>query len=261
MLDVQSVLISHRITQIYENPFPLFYVDNFLPIEIYSQIVSSFPKPEQFAEGEKFTDGKLFLAKQDYVKYAEEFPIFRKLEKVLNTDAFFVDLGKVCKNNVVKSRSKKFSGKWATRSNPWRKTKLFGNLYAPIRGIRLEISSLPHGAKFPLHTDSSRKIVSLLLYIMPENWESDFSGGTAFYFPKNNHLQAKYSNWENRKLRVDEEAEFQDECDLVQYVDYRANRLVGFVKTDLTYHKIPEIRCVHGCQRGSLNINLMGDRQ
>ena len=112
---------------------------------------------------------------------------------------------------------------------------------------------------YPPHTDSLRKLVSFVYYIPPEDWETEYKGGTRFYFPKSAEIARKYSNWENRPLTRKEKLEIVEEMTFVDY-DYAPNRLVGFVKNDISYHSVPKIQSGSKVERFAVVMNLLTSR-
>ena len=55
---------------------------------------------------------------------------------------------------------------------------------------------------------------------------------------------------------VNYEKNNQNELPKYKYINYSSNKLVGFIKTNYTFHSVPEIKCDEEVPRKTLLINL-----
>ena len=62
------------------------------------------------------------------------------------------------------------------------------------RRVTFKLSRLARGQFIGPHTDNPRKIVSLILYCAPPQWQNEYGGGTEIYEPKTPLLRR---NWHN----------------------------------------------------------------
>ena len=112
--------------------------------------------------------------------------------------------------------------------------------------MQFEFSRLERGSFVPPHTDDPKKLISLLLYFPDPKWQENYGGGTEFYRTKK---RAMDNNWANR------EVQFKDLNPFFR-AQFAPNRLVGFLKSNNSYHGVQPITCPEGMARNSLNINV-----
>src|SRR4030095_2113636 len=98
---------------------------------------------------------------------------------------------------------------------------------------RFEFSALPtNGGSQRPHTDSPRKVVTLVLSLMKEGeWLPGWGGGTSICRPKD---KALYSNYANQYLDF-------DDVEVVDTLPFAPNAGVMFVKTSVSWHCVTPI--------------------
>ena len=64
-------------------------------------------------------------------------------------------------------------------------------------------------------------------------------GNTIFW--KNIKNQVKWNNWENRHIRIDEYEDFKSDHIAFHEAKYSQNKLVGFVKSDISWHSVEKL--------------------
>ena len=118
-----------------------------------------------------------------------------------------------------------------------------------------------------IHPDARQKVVSYLLYLDNHNWDKDSIGGTDFwkvtdekvvYNNKTNSMDFKYRSGrfsvKHPNVRLtEEEAER-----IVKFksIDFKPNRLIGFVRNNKSYHSIPPRVLPNGVTRDCFQINI-----
>lgn len=99
--------------------------------------------------------------------------------------------------------------------------------------FEFEFSALPtNGGSQRPHTDSPRKVVTLVLSLMKEGeWGGDWGGGTTICTPKDKTL---YFNYANNYLDF-------DEVEIIDTFPFVPNACVMFVKTAVSWHCVTPI--------------------
>jgi 2OG-Fe(II) oxygenase superfamily len=243
--DADSLLLSKRRMDISYDPFCHFQVEHYLPPKMYQSLLESFPERKWFqetVEGDKNRLHSLYSA--DIVReFRQQYPVWRDFMDFLSSQAFLNDLYNFVRRGLVNSRGFWNSRPWCEVANHNPFTSLVNQ---PIR-MQFEFSRLPRGSFVPPHTDAPDKLVSLLLYFPDPAWREHYGGNTDFYRPKRSELE---HNWDNRRVPVEELVPFHSSR-------FAPNRLVGFLKSENSYHGVNPITCPDGMARNSLNINVL----
>ena len=118
-----------------------------------------------------------------------------------------------------------------------------------------------------IHPDANQKVISYLLYLGNTGWNQDSIGGTDLWedtgskiqFDKDkSSLDYKFRNGrfssKNPSVRLTmEEAE---RVRIFKNIEFKPNRLVGFVRNDKSYHSIHPRILPSGISRDCLQINI-----
>lgn len=144
--------------------------------------------------------------------------------------------------------------KQAARS-PWVWWK---SLRARIEGrtavrIAFEFSCMRDGAFVAPHTDVPPKMISLMLYFPDPGVSYGPDAGTVFYTGKNSNPARPA--WEVFMLEPEPAAEFFAGHEVFYRSSFTANRLVGFIKNDISWHGVEPIKLPPDALRRSVNIN------
>ncbi len=118
-----------------------------------------------------------------------------------------------------------------------------------------------------IHPDASQKVVSYLLYLDKCDWEDDSIGGTDLWEVLDEKVEYDNSinsmDYKMRDGRNSGKKESviltEDEAERVRKfkaIDFKPNRLVGFVRTDKSYHSIPPRILPEGITRDCFQINI-----
>lgn len=124
---------------------------------------------------------------------------------------------------------------------------------------RFEISKIKNSGFILPHTDISRKLVSLLVYLptQSQNDNSTFEG-TSFYKVKNEENQSLYSNFNNEIMFGYEDIEkFDNIFDKIITLPFDKKYIYGFCKSAYSWHDVRKINCSSNESRNSININYM----
>lgn len=133
--------------------------------------------------------------------------------------------------------------------------------------LSCKLSSQYHNYGDIIHPDARQKVVSFLLYLDNHNWDKDSIGGTDFwkvidekvvYNNKTNSMDFRYRSGrfsvKHPNVRLtEEEAER-----IVKFksIDFKPNRLIGFVRNNKSYHSIPPRVLPNGVTRDCFQINI-----
>ncbi len=104
---------------------------------------------------------------------------------------------------------------------------------------QVEFSKLPSGASLVPHTDSYTKRMALVFYTpftkttreMTKKW------GTTFWKAKTGQMPIR--SWlSNHQLNNQELKNFFNKNEVLKSIDYKSNRVNGFIKNDLSWHSV-----------------------
>ena len=111
------------------------------------------------------------------------------------------------------------------------------------------------------------KIISFLLYLDIYGWEEDSSGGTDLWKVVKEKIKydknVKSMDYQMRKGMLSDKhpsvrltKEEAEKIVMFQSIDFKPNRLIGFVRSDKSYHSIPPRVLPNGITRDCFQINL-----
>ena len=195
-------------------PFPVFYIRDLLPASMYCQLADTFPLLSLFRYRDNLGN-KYLLTEAEGDAYFD----------FVATHTAWQQLYNEIKSNDFQSQVISF-----LRSH-------LGNALNDFPGgltSRFEFSALPTdgGSQRP-HTDSPRKVVSIVLSLMREGeWDQDWGGGTSLCRPKDQTMHSNYSN------------QYLDFCDVevIDTLPFVPNAGVMFAKTDVSWHCVTPIK-------------------
>jgi hypothetical protein len=246
--DPDRLLLSRRLVHVTAQPFCFFYVDDYLPDELYRALLASYPAESSYRYND---EGKMgFRSSEDQAavdRWCDAHPPWRDLVDFFGSDAFLADLRRCFAEPLARARG------WAGR-RPWLNCTrravpenwLRYQLQEPVR-TTIQFSMLPRDACVVPHSDAPRKLVSLLLYFRDDGWQDAWGGGTEFYAP----LDAERARRWGRTDRIPFE-----EFKTIGVTGFVANRLAGFVRCDDSYHGVPALQCPPGASRKALLVNV-----
>ena len=118
-----------------------------------------------------------------------------------------------------------------------------------------EFSLLKTGAKLVPHTDSTNKIITLMMYFPTESQEGREDLGTLFYsFPPDKIAQ--YENFGNLHYNEENFPTFYEDAMELCRIPFSAKGIFGFIKGSHSWHSLPPIQLEEDELRRSLNINV-----
>jgi len=247
-LDESSLLLSKRLENVVTDPFCFFYVDDYLPSDLYESLLASFPEDSRYTYNQ---EGKMgFRSSEDpeaVERFAAAHPEWQRLVEFFGSDAFLYDARETLAEALVNARALSGRKPWVncTRRevpNNW----LRYLLQEPVR-TTYQFSLLPRDGAVVPHADAPRKLVSLLLYFRDPDWMDAWGGGTEFYVPLD---PAKARKW-GPTDRIPFE-----EFKTIGTTEFRGNRLAGFVRSANSHHGVQPVACPTGMARKALLINI-----
>lgn len=192
-------------------PFPHIYVEEAFPPAFYSRIVEHLPPPDRFSTLQQL--GRV------YGDYSESRLVLQlapgsvdKLDEPYRS--FWYETGHwLLTGGFMSLLLQKF--------DPWIAKGSANEAFVHEAFLVQDYSTY----RLAPHTDSPRKVVSVLFYLPRDETLADL--GTSLYLPKD-------------RARVSDGTAFEprEEFDLVKTMPYRPNRLLAFVRTDDSFHGV-----------------------
>jgi hypothetical protein len=274
-LSVQDILLSKKITKKIEKCFLVFEAENFLPLEIYNELDSTFPPVSllesatpiinERKEGDEVESFSLYIDNQLnqrniypdshndvqilWLSFLKKNPLWHNFINLMHDKQFIDDALKLF-NDEIKSRSIKYF---------FRKNKYKERVSNIV--VETAFSARGNNSNIPPHTDAGGKILSLLLYFPEEGWSENNKGQTLFFASKNGR---KGGNRKWRKLgKINTSVNtsllrksFYDGFSVFKKSKYIPNMLAGFVKNDYSWHSLNDVHCEKGSYRKVFMINI-----
>ena len=118
-----------------------------------------------------------------------------------------------------------------------------------------------------IHPDARQKVISYLIYLDNKDWNQDSIGGTNLWEVLDHEIEYDRNknsmDYKSRNGRFSSQPTSErltkDEAERIrrfQEIDFKPNRLVGFVRNDKSYHSIPPRVLPYGVSRDCLQINI-----
>ena len=119
--------------------------------------------------------------------------------------------------------------------------------------IAFEFSHIQDGGFVAPHTDVPPKLISLMLYFPDEGVNYGPDAGTVFYTGRDG--QRAQPAWEVFMLEPEPASHFFAGHEVFHRAPFIGNHLVGFVKSDISWHGREPLKLPPGAARRSVNIN------
>jgi hypothetical protein len=264
MLDPKK--ISHEGLSVdLSDPIAIFEIKDFLLPSDYEQLSNDFPDKKLFTSSHKGRGDKLYMSNR--------VPEFHEL--LARSSAWRDFYERFADPSVINRLFQLTQGKpsdrpWYQR-RPWRMVIDPDEMYSEedtarwsvrARGIlggytavrlAFELSYLENGCYIPPHTDSKKKLISLMCYFPDDGVAYGNSAGTEFYRGKPG--QQTRQAWKVRMLAKEAEKKFFDTHETYYASQFEPNKLVGFIKSATSWHGLRELVLPPGATRRSVNIN------
>jgi hypothetical protein len=241
------------------DPYPIGYVPQIFPPEVYAELARTYPALDLFAFmpklGLKYSLSQVNNPEQ-YHRFIESTPAWKQLYDEVKSPHFVsqvidslsdakVDVGL---RGCYEVTNAKKDG-WARRLH--KALSCLKNVHAGKVGIktRFEFSVLPaDGGHIKPHTDAANKVITLVVSCISDGeWDAAHGGGTAVLRPKD--VTENY-NHNNRYLDF-------DATETIKTFPFVPNQCVVFVKTFNSLHAVhPMTGAQSVVLRKTLTINL-----
>lgn len=243
-------------------PYPIGWAPDVLPADLYLELANSYPDLSQMFK-RKSLGNKYILTEFDGKPYYDVVSIsasWRKLYNFIKSPSFVeyllgflkekgIDLGLGGINFVSDDFFESPLDKNIKRIH-----RLGQRIFSKQNNrnfhltSRFEFGAFPGngGSQYP-HSDAPRKTIALVLSMAKENeWQTEWGGGTAVVWPKD---EKKTFNYLNGYM------DFKD-IDILEEFNFLPNSCVIFVKTFNSWHAVMPIRAPENVIRKSLVINI-----
>jgi hypothetical protein len=208
MFNWENVVVRHE-------PFTVFYIRDLLQPSFYHELAETFPLLSHFRYRETLGN-KYLLTETDgefYEDFVNAYPAWQRFHTEIKSINFREQVLSFVRSHMSEGikdgdRAESFTS-------------------------RFEFSALPtNGGSQRPHTDSPRKVVTLVLSLMKDGeWHPCWGGGTSICTPKDKSL---YSNYSNQYLDF-------DDVEVIDTFPFLPNGCVMFVKTDVSWHCVSPI--------------------
>jgi len=118
-----------------------------------------------------------------------------------------------------------------------------------------EFSTLLNGAQLVPHTDSTNKIITMMMYFPTTEQEGRDDLGTVFHKFSGNKKD-QYENFNNQHYSADYYPNFYNDAEDLYRIPFSSEGIYGFVKGSHSWHSLPTVKLDEGEFRRSLNINV-----
>ena len=247
----------------YSKKLPYFVIENFFDDSFYANLSKTYPEEfiiEKLKKNENLKSASINFKNEEDLSFLKIFLSQNvSWKKIINY--FFSDDFKLKVREFINKSELPMANN---------KMKNF-NLEEVEATVNFTCSKT--GFELPPHTDAKQKIIALVIYFADENWLQKWEGGTKFFIPINftaaekfikkmsfNRFQRllpfKYLGLKNCHIQKNYHKEFDEIFADFIYESFKKNKLVGFIKTNYTFHSVPKLNCPNNFLRKSLLVNL-----
>jgi|TARA_B100000780_G_C21093599_1_gene440871 hypothetical protein len=229
-MNIKKNFFNKKLTPLFPGRFNLLIIEKCIEHELFIALRKNFPSDNYFENKTKFA---LTLPQNDknFNLFLSDCEIWKNYINLLNS----VDFKKeVIKNFKIKNVF--FSDKSLKRFIPF------------FKKVKFEFTfnkSINESFNNP-HTDSTRKIVSMIIFFTSDEWSIKNGGLVNLFKPKDNKYEF---NWRNEVIE-------ENKLEVIKIINPIPNNFYGFKKTKNSYHSVSKILCNDGESRDVLMINL-----
>tara|TARA_Y100000588_G_C14175420_1_gene891118 strand:+ start:427 stop:1206 length:780 start_codon:yes stop_codon:yes gene_type:complete len=251
-----SILNNSKLKFHPNQKFCIFSANDFLNKDFYNNVDKTFPKFTEFFEKQKKLGKKQFIVQEEYEifqNFLENSVTHKKLYDFLHSKYFF---------NLIKN--KLYAKFFLSQSNLLRKIRyfrpykliskndkksIFDIFFSKVR-INIIYMYMIDQAYLGPHSDSQRKLCSLMIYFPEKNNLEDREIGTQFW-------DSKIRNSSN--IRIDEKnlSIFLSKSKKILKEPFEKNKLVGFIRNDYSWHSVEKVNLPDNYLRKMIIINFL----
>ena len=242
-------------------PFIIFEKKNFLNNDLYQALNKEFPKEDFFKKISKEGNKKsMDNSDNNFYDFLKTSNIWNNFYNAFNDKKIINYFFELIRNELIKieqrSDIKKVKFIKNYRSNNYYNkiiNKFYKIKYSTVR-LGFQFSIIKKECFIPPHCDVSSKLLSLMLYFPPpSNNENYKKYGTNFY-KLNENYESNFNIWDSKLTDSNFIKDFKKNYSIFYKSEFEPNKLVGFIKSDNSWHDVDLIKEDH--LRRSININL-----
>jgi len=247
-------MFSFENARFHYDPYPIGLIAPVMAEDLYQSLVDNFPPLELFhflpRVGRKYVLSEKFNS-VNYRKFIAQNPQWQELQRWIKSQAFVDEVDTMLRSHRI-DLGLEHTRLVNHRAWTWRLGELAKGRWPQgddALRTRFEFSMLPVDGGYVIpHTDTPRKIITLVVFMVNENeWDERHGGALEVDRMKDNRLAF---NWMN------EQVAFEDvEC--VRTLDFKPNQCVVFVKTFNSLHGVRPMTGGRDAMRRSITINIM----
>jgi len=250
-MTIENINLSlKKKTYLSNENFHLFEIDNFLPDNQYSSLLDTFPDDKYFKNQDKtFVKDTLSCKDTNFENFLNENKHWKFLFKSFNSNKFLRSAYFSSLIANLKSRGLSALKIWTLdkKKVPFFLRPFFRELEVTFMFTKI------YGQKNILpHTDIPSKFLSMIYYFPKNGGKNKDMGNTIFW--KNTSNPQIWKNWENKEISTNEYKDFKDNHVIFHQAKYSRNKLVGFVKSENSWHSVDTIDLEANEVRQTLNI-------
>lgn len=230
-----------------DNPFTVFEIKDFLPKDIFEELLKTYPKENEF---NKSISGynKRTLNDEDFRfdEFVNRNVVWKKFFEDLKKQDFINSAYFFSLNANIKSRGLRALKKWKIGQ-----VKILKKIFREVKwSFHFAIQNSDE--KVLPHTDARGKLLSMIYYLSDKDKGQDNAGTEFWEIKKNKH---KWINWNNKHIKDNIELrEFKNDCEIFHKSKFEPNKLVGFVKSDISWHSVINVGVNNQGLRKTLNL-------
>jgi hypothetical protein len=264
MLDARTICSENFSVEL-ASPISIFEIKDFLSGPDYQELRDDFPDKERFSSSHEGLGDKLYMNNRQpqFHELLKHSPTWREFYQRFADPEIIGGLYELTQTrssdrswrqrrpwrlvvdpHAISSREE--AGRWSTRARG-----ILGG-YTPVR-LAVELSYLENGCYIPPHTDSTKKLISLMYYLPDDGVDYGTSAGTEFYRGKAGERTRRA--WKVRMLAREAEEKFFEHHEPYYAAQFEPNKLVGFIKSATSWHGLRKLVLPPGATRRSVNIN------
>jgi len=266
-LTLNALQLARPQTRVTTGPFTVVDIDDYLPPELYAELLSTYPDASKDGVHHKMKN-YLESGTAAFDSFLAGNPSWSRLLRFMDSDEFLCHLYEFTQPTILASRGKRGARPWcrngvpltgmkANKTSIW--TKLFGgNKYLEIE-TGFQLSTMENGHCITPHSDGQDKLVSFLLYFPLSDWRAAWGGGTQFFRPLTPEAERRWCSPKVNHIKSFGEAglkQFASDMECFHTSPFAANHVTLFCKSNHTFHGVDKISCPADRRRNTLVLNI-----
>ena len=252
----KSIINNSEFKFILNDKYCVFTIKDFLNEKFYNDIEKSFPKFEEYMNEKIHLGEKLVsIPEDDYIfkNFLASSEIHKKLYDYFHSKNFFNFIKKKLYTKFFLSQSsllKKIKYIRPYKLIDENYTKKFYDIFFSKIKITIKYLYMLSDAYVGPHSDSLRKLCSLIIYFPEKNNSEDKDAGTQFW-------DSKLRNSSNTRIGEKDLNIFLEKSKKVIKEPFEKNRLVGFIRNDYSWHSVEKLNLPKDYFRKVIIINFL----